>query len=33
LLYSVLALGCVYNVSQDRVSDATVTYKSAVEEG
>jgi hypothetical protein len=33
LLYSVLALGCVYNVSQDHDSDDTVTYKSAVEEG
>ncbi|SPQ22487.1 62b7d84b-f356-4b31-960f-ebf1ec94f709 [Thermothielavioides terrestris] len=33
LLYSVLALGCVYNVSQDHVSEAPVTYKSAVEEG
>jgi hypothetical protein len=33
LLYSVLALGCVYNVSQDHGSEAPVTYKSAVEEG
>jgi hypothetical protein len=33
LLYSVLALGCVYNVSQDDASDVPVTYKSAVEEG
>jgi hypothetical protein len=33
LLYSVLALGCVYNVSQDHVSETPVTYKSAVEEG
>jgi hypothetical protein len=33
LLYSVLALGCVYNVSQDQVPGAPVTYKSAVEEG
>lgn len=33
LLYSVLALGCVYNVSQDHVSDVPVTYKTAVEEG
>lgn len=33
LLYSVLALGCVYNVSQDQGSEAPVTYKSAVEEG
>ncbi|KAH6636526.1 fungal-specific transcription factor domain-containing protein [Chaetomium tenue] len=33
LLYSVLALGCVYNVTQDQNSEDTVTYKSAVEEG
>ncbi len=33
LLYSVLALGCVYNVSQDNGSDTPMTYKSAVEEG
>lgn len=33
LLYSVLALGCVYNVSQDHPSEHPVTYKSAVEEG
>lgn len=33
LLYSVLALGCVYNVSQDDASESPVTYKSAVEEG
>jgi hypothetical protein len=34
LLYSVLALGCVYNVPQDPLSsDHPVTYKSAVEEG
>lgn len=32
LLYSVLALGCVYNVSQDD-PDHPVTYKSALEEG
>ncbi len=33
LLYSVLALGCVYNVSPDHPSENPVTYKSAVEEG
>jgi len=33
LLYSVLALGCVYNVSQDGNQHGPVTYKSAVEEG
>ncbi|KAL2169681.1 hypothetical protein VTG60DRAFT_5820 [Thermothelomyces hinnuleus] len=33
LLYSVLALGCVYNVSQDDDAQGPVTYQSAVEEG
>jgi hypothetical protein len=36
LLYSVLALGCVYNVSQDsdgNASDGQGAYKSAVDEG
>ncbi|KAL2135262.1 hypothetical protein VTI74DRAFT_9142 [Chaetomium olivicolor] len=33
LLYSVLALGCVYNVSQDDISEPPVTYKTAVDEG
>ncbi|KAK4137448.1 hypothetical protein BT67DRAFT_109558 [Trichocladium antarcticum] len=33
LLYSVLALGCVYNVSQDDSSEGPVTYMLAVEEG
>ncbi|KAK4146256.1 fungal-specific transcription factor domain-containing protein [Dichotomopilus funicola] len=33
LLYSVLALGSVYNVSQDEGPEGTVTYSSAVSEG
>lgn len=33
LLYSVLALGCVYNVSQDDPSEPPITYQEAVEEG
>lgn len=33
LLYSVLALGSVYNVSQDEGLEGTVTYSSAVSEG
>jgi hypothetical protein len=33
LMYAVLALGCVYNVSEDQASEPPVAYKSAVEEG
>ncbi|KAK0722851.1 fungal-specific transcription factor domain-containing protein [Lasiosphaeria miniovina] len=33
LLYSVMALGCMYNVTEDQPSNPPVTYKSAMEEG
>ncbi|KAK3313892.1 fungal-specific transcription factor domain-containing protein [Apodospora peruviana] len=33
LLYSVMALGCMYNVSEDNPSGPPISYKSALEEG
>ncbi|KAK4214513.1 putative transcriptional regulatory protein [Rhypophila decipiens] len=33
LLYSVMALGCMYNVSEDDPSGPPISYKSALEEG
>ncbi|CAK7206415.1 Gypsy retrotransposon integrase-like protein 1 [Sporothrix eucalyptigena] len=33
LLYSVLALGCMYNISEDADSSSPVHYKAALEEG